>query len=233
MRNLWKGVLLFPLCVLSGHAGIIAVTGQAVVVPAPSTVLTPSPTQSLIFAEKQDFALPSNLAVDINTPGTFNSMASLTPGTIPTGTLVDSYYLHSGISGTATAPSFFDGSVTFDTPILGVEGLDLSLSGTNSILGLATTTYPTGSVSQGFEFGNPRDSIIISANRRTLTFSNETTGAADDLRIVTAAVPEPSSRLLIGAGVALLALKVLTTAVLKRSSEKRSLEMAFRNYHIT
>jgi hypothetical protein len=33
MRNLWTGVLLFPLCVLSGQASIIAVTGQAVVVP--------------------------------------------------------------------------------------------------------------------------------------------------------------------------------------------------------
>jgi hypothetical protein len=78
MRNLWTGALLFPHCVLSGRASIIAVTGQAVVVPAPSTVLTPSPTQSLIFAEKQDLALPSNLAaVDISTPRTFNSMASL------------------------------------------------------------------------------------------------------------------------------------------------------------
>jgi hypothetical protein len=178
------------------EAGIIGVAGQAAVVSPPSTVTTQDGTTALVFAE-QSVVLSSPVVVDISAPGSYASLASLTSGTIPAGTAVSSFYIHS--FGTDTAGTVFDGSVMFSTPILGVEALAAGLDATNSILGSPTTTYWTGNAGQSFEFGTQIDSLIISPDRLTLSFRNETFGAADDLRLITA-TPERSSLLLLGVG---------------------------------
>jgi hypothetical protein len=115
--------------------------------------------------------------------------------------------------GTDTAGTVFDGSIMFSTPILGVEALAAGLDATNSILGSPTTTYWTGNAGQSFEFGTQIDSLIISPDRLTLSFRNETLGAADDLRLITA-TPERSSLLLLGVGLmALVASARLSGAI--------------------
>jgi PEP-CTERM motif len=203
-----RTLFLFALCLLvssAGNADAISVTGDATLVSPPSSVETGTGTGSIVFAE-QSIVLSLPLLVDISAPGAYNSVASLTPGTIAAGTDVSSFYLHSFNSATS-AGTVYSGSITFSTPILGVEALTSSLTATNSILGSPSTIYFTSNNAQGFEFGTQIDSLTISGN--TLSYLDETFGAPDDLRIITAAptataTPEPSSLLLLGT--ALLAL---------------------------
>ena len=198
-----SGLLLSP----AAKADVINVTGQAALVVPPPDATAHTGAASLVFDE-QSLVLPSSIGVDISVPGSYASLASLTPGTIPGGTDVSSFYLHS--FGPDVSGDVFSGSITFSTPILGVEALAAGLIATN-FLGSPTTTYAATDVGQSFEFGSQIDSLTISADRRTLTFLNETFNAQDDLRIITAAtsstaIPEPSVILLLGVGLMALGL---------------------------
>jgi hypothetical protein len=123
-----------------------------------------------VFAE-QTVLLTSPLAADISLPGSYASWASLTPVTIPAGTDVSSYYLHT-YNSTDLSGTVYSGTITFSTPILGVEALDTGLINTNALLGSPTTVYDKNDEGQGYEFGTPIDSVVISG--QTLTFLNET-----------------------------------------------------------
>jgi hypothetical protein len=199
-----RTLFLLVLCLLvlptAVKAQVTGVTGNATVVPPPSSVETGTGAESIVFAE-QSLVLSSPINVDISAPGTYNSLSSLTPGTIAAGTDVSSFYLHSWNSTDITGTDY-SGSITFATSILGVEALSSSLPATNSVLGLPTTTYFTSASGQGFEFGTQIDSLTISGD--TLSFLNETFNAPDDLRIITAAAaaptPEPSILLMLGTG---------------------------------
>jgi hypothetical protein len=200
-----RTLFLLVLCLLvlptAVKAQVTGVTGNATLVPPPSSVETGTgAAESIVFAE-QSLVLSSPINVDISGPGTYNSIASLTPGTIAAGTDVSSFYLHS-FNSTTSAGSIYSGSITFATPILGVEALSSSLPATNSVLGLPTTTYFTSASGQGFEFGTNIDSFTWSGD--TITYLDETFEAPDDLRIITAAAaaptPEPSILLMLGTG---------------------------------
>ncbi len=47
------------------------------------------------FEERQGVQLASAVPVDIKSVGSYESDASLTPGTIPAGTVVDSHFVNS------------------------------------------------------------------------------------------------------------------------------------------
>ena len=79
-----------------------------------------SNTDIFVFDEKQDLTLTSDVYVDITKAGTYNDAGDLTPGTIPAGTLVNSYLIHVDPVGTASSLFKYDGSITFSNKILGV-----------------------------------------------------------------------------------------------------------------
>ena len=75
------------------------------------------------------------------------------------------------------------------------------------MLGVPSTAYFSSNQAQGFEFGTQIDSFTISSDGRTLTYTNETFGFPDDLRIITKTttpIPEPSSVELLGIGMVCL-----------------------------
>ena len=191
--------LMLPLAV---NAQVTSTTGNATVVSPPPSVETGTGAASIVFAE-QSGVLSSPISVDASAAGSYGDFGagSLTPGTIAAGTDVSSFYLHSWDS-TDFLGTDYSGSITFATPILGVEALDASLVGTNSIFGVPTTTYYTTEIGQGFELSSQVDQFTISGD--TLTYLDETFNAPDDLRIITAApittAPEPSSVLMLGMG---------------------------------
>ena len=137
-----------------------------------------------IAVERQNVKLGADLAVDANSPGTFTAPGA--GATINAGTIVNSHIVH--FDG-ATPGNVVTGSITFDTAILGIIWNDAGLDGTDALLGNAATTYPPAmTAGRGLFDGN--DSITISPDGKTLTFSLEDAGVLDQFRVLTA--PDPN-----------------------------------------
>jgi hypothetical protein len=155
-----------------------------------------SNTEVVAFPELQNVALGADLSVNISVPGATPASPvddNFSPAVIPAGSLVSSYFLHCDRVGSSTAnPTNFVGSLTFDTDVLGLIILQDELNATHALPGLAGTQY---SLTGGLEINSTAafDAITLSPDRRTVTFDFRDANAPDDVRIITAAVPEPSS----------------------------------------
>jgi hypothetical protein len=206
-------------CLPSSSSGAIALSGDIELISPPSSVVVhvlESDDLARIFLERQSAVLASNLTVDFTATGTYNQTADLpaVKPVIAAGTVVDSYFIHAdNISSQGLRR--YDGSVTFDVEILGVILTNLTanklLSISDGVLGHPGTLYPPATdAARDLELGLGLDSdqLILSADRKTLTFHLATEQSADQLRIVTApssveAVPEPASftLMLLGVGI--------------------------------
>jgi hypothetical protein len=191
--------------VLPSVAGIVSNTGSVDLISPPASVAAnafQSDTLVRLFAERASFSLPQAAPVDVNAPGTYSPGGPDLIGsfTLPVGLLVDSYYLHFDPTPSGGG---YAGTVTFDRPVLGIAGLNTTLDDTD-FAGSPTTIYPTGFGGRGYDFPpGPLlgDRVTLSADRLTITLSGGAFGAQDQLRVFTsAAVPEPSSLMLLGLG---------------------------------
>ena len=196
-----------------GHAeaAIISTSGAIVVISPPSDARTghfENDHAIHAFAEQQNVTLPNSVAVDVTQIGstTTGGVLTLSPGTISAGTVVSSYFLHFDDVGSSQTPVNATGSLTFNTNVLGVAVLSGTLNATDAMPGLPTTIYASGDSSRGFEPpGIPgADILTLSSDRRTVTVNLQNVDKSDDVRIITAAVPEPSSLVLLCIGTALL-----------------------------
>jgi hypothetical protein len=203
---IWIGAAVAS-CLWAGPAtaGIIGTTGQVDLLSSPPASVKRGQLQSntdvFAFTEQTDLTLSTAVKVDITSAGTYKTDASLTPGTISAGTEVESYFLHADPQNN---DSKFDGSVTFSTPILGVIVLSATLSASDAQLGALGTVYPKGDTGRGLELTSGQDFVTLSSNLETLTFHFFTHDNVDQVRILTA-VPEPSTFVLAGCGLVVLA----------------------------
>ena len=188
--------------------GIVGTTGNIQIVSPPASIL-PNVFESdsfvRLFTERTNFILPQAASVDVTSPGTYNGTGPLTPGSVPIGSMVNSYYLIFDPVGT-TGGASFSGTVTFDAPILGIAGLDTALNNTD-FAGAPGTIYPTGVGGRAFDFALGTvsgDELTLSADRRTITISGGAGPAQDELRVFVSAVPEPSTVFLCLAGLILI-----------------------------
>ena len=190
--------------------GDIVNTGGSVVVETPPANISKGQWQSntaiYAFDESQDLTLPGEVKVDISQPGTSDSSdENLSNMEIPSGTLVNSYYVHFDPAGPGDVS--LSGSISFSTPVLGLIALSKTLESSNSVLGLPGETYDSGD-DEGLEIyqdtNGTGDSVTLSADRETVSFDLSATTDADNLRILTA-VPEPSSIGVLGICAAALA----------------------------
>ncbi|MGN6367815.1 MAG: hypothetical protein ACTHN5_06100 [Phycisphaerae bacterium] len=215
-----RGCLL-PLAFV-GMVLPVGIAGGAVTGATGAVVLNTSPPASIIsgdwesntaireFVEAEPKTLTQAVAVDLTAPGTSPGAAddNLSPGTIPVGTVVNSYFLHFDPVGKPSTPVTLSGSITFDTPVLGLIALSSTLNGSIGSLGLASTTYASGS-DHGMEFApnadGTNDVLTLSADRRTVSFTVTANLNGDELRIVTG-VPEAGSLgVVVGGGILLAA----------------------------
>ncbi|MGI9289915.1 MAG: C25 family cysteine peptidase [Gammaproteobacteria bacterium] len=141
-----------------------------------------------LYAEDLNKTLSGNLSVDALITGaiTLTQGNTGTPGTIATGTVIDSWYFHMDPSVTQTVNNI---SITFDVPILGVIHSNARLDATDATL---TTTTCNGSctfVSNARGTMENIDSLTISADRLTLTIDalrvSNNNNFSDDFRIIT------------------------------------------------
>jgi hypothetical protein len=202
-------VVLVLVSAIPAFSGIVSFTPPVTLIPAPpdarvNSVLE-SNTVAPLFVEMTGRTLTAALTVDFNTPGTFNSTPVGALPAIAAGTTVDSYYFVTDpVGADLSNPRNFAGSITFDEPVLGVIVLDPEFASSNAALGHPGTLYSPSGV--GFELGAP-DQFTLSADRRTIAFSLQSSTAADDMRIITATgAPEPSSVALFAGGLAVLGL---------------------------
>lgn len=187
-------------------AGVIGTSPLVQLIAPPASVapgVLESNTFAFLFQERLGFVLPTAVNANITAPGLYNdSSAGLTPGTIPAGTLVDSYYLHTDPVGTPAAGVPFSGSFTFSTPVLGIMALFSELLASQSVTGAPGTVYHFEGT--GFELF-PNETIRLSDDRRTIYFTSVSAPGQDDFRVLTeSSIPEPSSiNLFTGGGILL------------------------------
>jgi hypothetical protein len=191
----------------SALAGIVSTTGAVETVTPPADVRLgafENDTVVRVFVEKQGHTLALHLAADITAPGTSPLPAdpanlNLSPGTLLSGTMVDSFYLHFDPTGPSDR---LEGSLVFDRDVLGLMTLADALTGSHGELGVAGTIYGSGPL----EHVHPEfpDFVTLSDDRRTVSFSINAGMGHDSIRVVTSAVPEPGTALLLGLGGATL-----------------------------
>jgi len=202
--------ILCGICCLatagSSLASIVSVTGGISVIGAPVSVAPgqlESSTNAWAFDERQSFELSSDLMVD-------RLIGTASAGSINSGTVVNSYFIHADPVGSGTDSSDvvnISGTVTFDTAILGliwtgqecnncpVSPMYLDAS---DYLGAVGTIYPTGSLGRGYEVEdfyaiNGTQDFVISDDGFSLTTLSSAAQPlfSDQLRVITAASPVP------------------------------------------
>ena len=190
--------------------GTLTVSSQAITLSGNVAMVAPladvrvggSPNNDNIrvFVEKTG-VLAAPLAVDFTAPGTYTSRP--TAVILPKGQNYKDYFFHSE-NRTGTNSRTYSGSITFDSPILGVIFSTGLLTLSDIPLGLPTTQYPTLDIYRGLEFNGGEKVKFTGPN--TLDFTFVTAGNVDQMRVLTAGtadVPEPGSiALLCGLGVA-------------------------------
>jgi len=186
-------VALVGVCVLLPEASgkILSTTPNVVEIEAPPSVLghaLEADTLVRAFNERYGVVLPVGLDVNISTPGRYDSTTSLTPRTIPAGSLVQSHFLHFDPEGSTRSDTH--GSVTFDMDILGLIVTNEELDLADHLLGLAGTIYPTGEYGRAAEVWS-EEIITLEADQRTLQLDYIRAGGFyyDQLRVISACTP--------------------------------------------
>jgi hypothetical protein len=198
----------FAVCALAICAGevgaaVVNTSGDVEQIAAPTSVVLNALEHSLVarlFLEREAFTLPSDLALDVTQPGLVDSASDLTPGQLTTGTAVTSYLIHADAPQPVIPIREYQGSITFDMPILGaIIDADL-LNASDLIVGSPSTNYVPRNPDSGFEGpGFPvispgvRDELTLSPDMRTISFHLRVESRLDQVRVIIAAVPEPSS----------------------------------------
>lgn len=190
--------LIFASLAVPANAGIVTISPPASVTKGSLT----SDTDIFLFAEQSNLVLGSNLSVDISAAGLYAPFIPLSPNVISAGTLVSSFMLHADPASSGNNPTF--GTVSFAQPILGIIISDAGLDATDAVLGNGGTVYPTGYAQRGLEFTPlailTPDLLFLSGNMLNLSLLLNTSIRVDQIRVITAAIPEPSSLLLAALG---------------------------------
>jgi hypothetical protein len=150
--------------------------------------------------ELQNVTLGANLnnVLDITSPGAYDAPFPSALGDLAAGTVVSSHYLYFDPLNSRRAIATF----TFDADILGVAVFTSSLAASDSLR--VAGAYPVNPLfsNRGIE---ATELITLGADRRTLIVDLTASTPGDQIRVITAAVPEPGTLALVGAGIAALA----------------------------
>lgn len=195
----------------ASFGAIITTSGAMSEVPLPATLALhaqQSNTALLSIQERTSTTLASPLSVNVlvnplSPAGLYDQPSDLLGGTLPAGTVVDSYLIHFDTLGSNNVRLV--GSVTFANPILAIIAKTATLNATDSVLG-SGISYATGGARHPELSSNGKgDKFEVLADGRTLAVDWRVSTYVDQVRVVTA-VPEPATLgLLAGAG--LLALR--------------------------
>ena len=203
--SLCSALLLSPLA-----ANAISVSGDILVLDPPPAnaghMALQSNDHAFFWTERIGVVLtiaePVNVIPFLNNPsGHYDSgnaqveatwAGDLSPG------IYNSYFLHGDKQGSSSVT--FAGQITFDSEIEAIIYKQSELVDTDAILGAPGTVYAGGGSGRIFELDGANNWFTISADRLTFSFQTVVKHNMDDLRVVTAVVPEPGTALLLGLG---------------------------------
>jgi hypothetical protein len=171
-------------------AGIIGTNGISYI-SAPTTRNYPKADTLQIFEESNKVAFSES---DI----------ALNAGTITPGTLVNSFNIYLHTESNSSTWKTASGSITFDRPILGLIWSGKNLDQSDASFGASGTPYAQIGDWRGLE-GNDVSTFsdfFFNGNGNTLNLTfNVSSQGYDELRVLTAATPEPLT--ILGASTAL------------------------------
>jgi hypothetical protein len=179
-------LLFIPLSVLipvPAMAGILSTTGISQI-DAPSTTDYPKADTLQVFEESTDVSFS-------------NEDIALNAGSIASGTLVDSYNIYFHPESDSSSWKTASGSITFDSEIVGLIWSRSNLETSDAILGASGTPYAQVGDWRGLERHDRSDlsglsDFFVTGGGKTLNLSfNVWKTGYDELRVVTAATPEP------------------------------------------
>ncbi len=162
-------------------------TSLGLIAPPASVVVdqTQSSTVAFLFPESSGLVLTAPLDVDLTTPGSYATQASVTPGTIAAGTRVRSWLIHFDPVGGANQT--VDATVTFDHEILGLAILVPSLEASDAVVGDASVAYPAAGSdpNRSVELAN-QDEIRWGDDNRSLELILTAGTGTDQVRVILA-----------------------------------------------
>lgn len=174
-------------CVLPARADIVSTSGAVKTISPPADVRTgklESDTIVHLFVEQTGVTSSQSISADITQPGTSpdsSGRRNISPGDIPPGSKINSYYIHYDKVGGGDVIKSAAGSVTFSESILGLIVSKAGLDATNAFPGLPGTMYGGGQV----EIKTPDAFITLSADLKTVSFNLVVTTASDNIRVIT------------------------------------------------
>jgi hypothetical protein len=162
-----------------------------------------------VFRERTQHTLSQNLSVDLLNPLGSYDANSVAAGSILKNTIVDSYWLNADRVGSVSQFKFYSGQITFQRKIIGLIFNTQSRFHASTLeLGRIGTTYPaSGAYGPLEKHDSQHDTFSVTNGGKTLTFNWKVNTHADQMRIITEAVPEPAfyqmSALIAGGGLLL------------------------------
>jgi ferric-dicitrate binding protein FerR (iron transport regulator) len=140
----------------------------------------------LCFRERgSSITLAEDLPVSVDSPGHYHVYPRWKDsGSIPSGTTVDSYFVHLDAIGGKKRQR--QGAITFDRPILGVVFSRKLLIEHNEIFGDPHTVYAPDRPQSSYSTTLENESVTLSADRRTIRFRWFIRALSDQVRILVA-----------------------------------------------
>src|SRR5690606_7977540 len=118
----------------------------------------------------------------------YDDSANLQITQLPAGIAVNSHLLHFNTAGMSLVT--LEGTVTFDTVIIGVILSSELLNASDSTLGRDDLVYPSTTEGRGLELDDPTsqaDLFEISADRRSIRYAGTVESHLDQIRVITLA----------------------------------------------
>ncbi|HYZ18310.1 MAG TPA: Ig-like domain-containing protein [Gaiellaceae bacterium] len=197
---------------VGASAEITATTGEVHEGTAPASVALnqhehdddtgTAPRGAHAFDEEQDHVTVAPIVLDVCTTttsafitcptprgGRIDETSDLRAGSIPTNTCIDSHLVHADPPGAPAGGVVYEGSVSFDRPILGVILLTPSLTASDADPGLAPTVTYEPAPTRGLELDTETDEITINLDANRVVFRFDVRLTIDQIRVITLGDP--------------------------------------------
>lgn len=215
------------------HATLVGTSYQiGDILHPPASVLPGQFTNNgyiILFEERSGLVLQQPLTLDAVTQNTtYTAKYQLTPGQVPAGTKINSWYAHADITNAKVKFPLQFISYSQEEIILGIIVQTGTIEQTSPIVGSPTTKYDTTQPSIGLHFApTGKDTIQMvpfSSTSPTNTINlNEIVTNADptDFRIITEIIPIPpaSHNILLGSLAGLAALGIVFSTLLVQNRD--------------